>query len=101
MYITPSVGEMYIRPSVGDFCLMTFVPFQVALVTWTESVGLTLLKRDLNSMQLRTPSGSVVTYHILHIFPFTSETKRMGIIVKVSLTLPLPSSLHYVLLLSY
>ncbi|XP_078337418.1 putative phospholipid-transporting ATPase IIA isoform X1 [Crassostrea virginica] len=57
-------------------------PDEVALVTWTESVGLTLLKRDLNSMQLRTPSGSVVTYHILHIFPFTSETKRMGIIVK-------------------
>lgn len=57
-------------------------PDEVALVTWTESVGLTLLKRDLNSMQLRAPNGSVITYHILHIFPFTSETKRMGIIVK-------------------
>lgn len=61
--------------------------FQVALVTWTESVGLTLLKRDLNSMQLRAPNGSVINYHILHIFPFTSETKRMGIIVKVPLSL--------------
>lgn len=57
-------------------------PDEVALVTWTESVGLTLLKRDLNSMQLRAPNGSVINYHILHIFPFTSETKRMGIIVK-------------------
>ncbi|XP_048762604.1 probable phospholipid-transporting ATPase IIB [Ostrea edulis] len=57
-------------------------PDEVALVTWTESVGLTLLKRDLSSMHLRAPNGSVITYHILHTFPFTSETKRMGIIVK-------------------
>ncbi|KAL5021907.1 hypothetical protein ScPMuIL_001062 [Solemya velum] len=57
-------------------------PDEVALVAWTESVGLTLLKRDLNSMKLRTPKGTVVSYLILHIFPFTSETKRMGIIVK-------------------
>lgn len=56
---------------------------QVALVVWTESVGLALLKRDLTSMHLRAPNGSVVGFQILQIFPFTSETKRMGIIVKV------------------
>lgn len=57
--------------------------FKVALVSWTESVGLTLVKRDLNSMQLKTPHGVILNYIILQIFPFTSETKRMGIIVKV------------------
>ncbi|CAG2238567.1 E7.6.2.1 [Mytilus edulis] len=57
-------------------------PDEVALVKWTESVDLTLVKRDLNSMQLRTPSGSIVKFQILQVFPFTSETKRMGIIVK-------------------
>ncbi|KAL3860831.1 hypothetical protein ACJMK2_010896, partial [Sinanodonta woodiana] len=57
-------------------------PDEVALVSWTESVGLTLIKRDLASMQLRTPMGTTVTYTILKVFPFTSETKRMGIIVK-------------------
>ncbi|KAJ8302841.1 hypothetical protein KUTeg_019237 [Tegillarca granosa] len=57
-------------------------PDEVALVTWTENVGLTLIKRDLNSMQLKTPNGTIVGYQILQIFPFTSETKRMGIIVK-------------------
>lgn len=57
-------------------------PDEVALVSWTESVGLALIKRDLNSMQLRTPSGRIVNYTILQVFPFTSETKRMGIIVK-------------------
>ncbi|XP_033613402.1 probable phospholipid-transporting ATPase IIB isoform X7 [Fukomys damarensis] len=57
-------------------------PDEVALVQWTESVGLTLVSRDLTSMQLKTPGGQVLTYCILQMFPFTSESKRMGIIVK-------------------
>lgn len=57
----------------------------MALVQWTESIGLTLVKRDLSSMTLRTPvTGATVQYDILQTFPFTSETKRMGIIVRVS-----------------
>ncbi|KAF3829723.1 hypothetical protein GH733_001674 [Mirounga leonina] len=55
---------------------------QVALVQWTESVGLTLVSRDLASMQLRTPSGQILTYCILQMFPFTSESKRMGVIIR-------------------
>lgn len=58
---------------------------QVALVRWTDSVGLTLVSRDLTSMQLKTPAGHILTFHILQIFPFTSESKRMGIIVRVRL----------------
>uniref|UniRef100_A0A8C0FP45 Phospholipid-transporting ATPase n=1 Tax=Bubo bubo TaxID=30461 RepID=A0A8C0FP45_BUBBB len=57
-------------------------PDEVALVQWTESVGLTLVNRDLTSMQLKTPGGHILTYYILQIFPFTSESKRMGIIVR-------------------
>lgn len=56
---------------------------QVALVQWTESVGLTLVSRDLTSMQLRTPGGQVLTYSLLQTFPFTSESKRMGVVVRV------------------
>ena len=57
--------------------------FQVSLVQWTESVGLTLVGRDQSSMQLRTPSGQILNFTILQIFPFTYESKRMGIIVRV------------------
>ncbi|XP_043364173.1 probable phospholipid-transporting ATPase IIB isoform X4 [Dermochelys coriacea] len=57
-------------------------PDEVALVQWTESVGLTLVNRDLTSMQLKTPGGQILTYYILQVFPFTSESKRMGIIVR-------------------
>jgi phospholipid-translocating ATPase len=47
-------------------------PDEVAIVQWTESVGLTLIARDRTSMVLRTPSGSTLTYDILASFPFTS-----------------------------
>ena len=62
-------------------------PDEVALVSWSETVGLTLIARDLHSMTLRLPNGTTRQYTILHVFPFTSETKRMGIIVKVKLHL--------------
>uniref|UniRef100_A0AAY4EJB4 Phospholipid-transporting ATPase n=1 Tax=Denticeps clupeoides TaxID=299321 RepID=A0AAY4EJB4_9TELE len=61
-------------------------PDEVALVRWTERMGLTLVSRDLTSLQLKTPSGQILTYFILQIFPFTSESKRMGIIVREEAT---------------
>jgi len=41
-----------------------------------------LLKRDLNTIVLRAPENTLMEYEILQVFPFTSETKRMGIIVR-------------------
>jgi len=54
----------------------------VALVQWTESVGLTLSARDRTSMSLRTAAGTVLSFDILEVFPFTSESKRMGIVIR-------------------
>lgn len=51
-------------------------------MSWTENVGLTLIKRDLNTIVLRAPENNLLEYEILQIFPFTSETKRMGIILR-------------------
>lgn len=67
--------------SANSTCRM--VVFQVALVSWTESVGLTLVNRDMNEITLQTPIGDKIKFKVLRVFPFTSETKRMGIIVKV------------------
>lgn len=59
-------------------------PDEVALVEWCETVGLVLEKRDRQSMTLRTSKGIALHYEILHVFPFKSETKRMGIVVRNS-----------------
>ncbi|XP_022369402.1 probable phospholipid-transporting ATPase IIB isoform X2 [Enhydra lutris kenyoni] len=68
--------------SDGNRTYQAASPDEVALVQWTESVGLTLVSRDLASMQLRGPSGELLTFSVLQTFPFTSESKRMGVIVR-------------------
>lgn len=106
-------------------------PDEIALVKWTEQIGLALIDRDLTSitLQLRNPqtkstlkmthsitenasintavtslseakdsesssngssiaslntslTNGILKYQILQVFPFTSESKRMGIIIK-------------------
>ena len=87
-------------------------PDEIALVKWTEQVGLALVHRDLTSITLQLTgvvrssgddasitttttdvSGAVslsqekfLKFQILQIFPFTSESKRMGIIVQDTVT---------------
>ncbi|KAH7117621.1 phospholipid-translocating P-type ATPase-like protein [Dendryphion nanum] len=59
-------------------------PDEIAIVRWTENVGLRLLQRDRESMTLQSCATGdiVVRVRILNVFPFTSEGKRMGIVVK-------------------
>lgn len=59
-------------------------PDEIAIVKWTEAVGLRLLHRDRKGMMLQSVDTGrpVVRVRILEVFPFTSEGKRMGIIVQ-------------------
>lgn len=59
-------------------------PDEIAIVRWTEQVGLRLLHRDRQSMSLQSVDTArvVVRVKILEAFPFTSAGKRMGIILQ-------------------
>lgn len=57
-------------------------PDEIAIVKFTELVGLRLYKRDRNSISLLHRSNTVLLYEILYNFPFNSDTKRMGVIVR-------------------
>ena len=59
-------------------------PDEIAIVQWTERVGLRLAHRDRKSISLHFTSDErvVVRVEILNTFPFTSDSKRMGIIVR-------------------
>jgi len=47
-------------------------PDEIALVQWTERMGLTLVHRELNnSMQLRSPTNDLLTYKILEVCIFS------------------------------
>lgn len=74
-----------VTPVTNDDGTVTYQassPDEVAIVKWTQSVGLTLKSRHRARIDLETPGGSTLSYEVLEIFPFTSESKRMGIIVK-------------------
>ncbi|PKI85390.1 P-type phospholipid transporter [Malassezia vespertilionis] len=74
--VTPVVDED------GSVTYQASSPDEVAIVEWTESVGLALNARDQRTMQLRTLDHGTLGFDILEIFPFTSERKRMGIVVR-------------------
>ncbi|KAL8917387.1 MAG: hypothetical protein Q9208_007972 [Pyrenodesmia sp. 3 TL-2023] len=59
-------------------------PDEIAIVRWTEQIGLRLIHRDRMSITLQSVETSrvVVRVRILEVFPFTSEGKRMGIILQ-------------------
>ena len=57
-------------------------PDEIALVKFVESVDLILEERTLTTITLHTPIDTYENYEILNIFPFTSESKRMGIIIQ-------------------
>ncbi|KZP33190.1 phospholipid-translocating P-type ATPase [Athelia psychrophila] len=74
-----------VTPVTGDDGSVTYQassPDEVAIVRWTESIGLTLVFRDRTRIELQTPSGGRIVFDVLDIFPFTSESKRMGIVVR-------------------
>lgn len=74
--VTPVVDED------GSVTYQASSPDEVAIVNWTESVGLKLVARDQHSIQLLSPDHGTLAFDILEIFPFTSERKRMGIVVR-------------------
>ncbi|GAA6002729.1 aminophospholipid-translocating P4-type ATPase NEO1 [Rhodotorula paludigena] len=75
--VTPVVDE-----GDGSITYQASSPDEVAIVRFTESVGLTLSARDRVSISVRTAAGQTLSFDVLEIFPFTSESKRMGIVVR-------------------
>lgn len=74
--VTPSFEDGVIEYQAAS-------PDEVAIVKWTASVGLSLLKRDRTSLTLlHQASNTTISYDILHVFPFNSDNKRMGIIIR-------------------
>lgn len=57
-------------------------PDEIALVETVEQLNMKLVNRDQDYIEIEDPSGFAEKYQILANFPFSSETKRMGIILK-------------------
>lgn len=74
--VTPTLED-------GEITYQAASPDEIAIVKYTELVGLSLSKRDRHSIRLyHTVTRQYFDYDILQSFPFNSDTKRMGIVVR-------------------
>lgn len=66
----------------GELTYQAASPDEIAIVKFTESVGLSLFRRDRHSISLfHDHSGMKLEYDIKILFPFNSDSKRMGVII--------------------
>ena len=66
----------------GERELQASSPDEVALVKFAESLGYTLESRTQQEIVIKNRIGEIEEYDILNCFPFSSDTKRMGIILR-------------------
>ena len=77
--VTPTTDE-----ATGKTSYQAASPDEIAIMRWTEQIGLKLVHRDRKGMKLaNAETGQImIRIKILDIFPFTSEGKRMGTVVQ-------------------
>lgn len=74
--VTPSEED-------GTVSYQAASPDEVAIVKFCESVGLRLYRRNRTSITLlHLSTNQELHFDILYIFPFNSDTKRMGIVIR-------------------
>ena len=66
----------------GQQVLHASSPDEIALVNFAQDLKMKLISRTNEKITLENPIGQKEEYRILALFPFSSETKRMGILVR-------------------
>jgi phospholipid-translocating ATPase len=77
--VTPTFPDAS-DPSIVEFQASS--PDEVALVKFADSLKMKLIERDQNSIVIRNAAGKEEKYDVLANFPFSSESKRMGIVLR-------------------
>lgn len=70
----------------GQRVLQASSPDEVALTTFAESLGFQLVERRSNAVVVRNPLGENESFEVLENFPFSSERKRMGVLLREAAT---------------
>lgn len=87
--VTPTLDNMtdLFEGNSNEISYQAASPDEIAIVKFTEFIGLTLIKRDRHEITIyHDATKTKLTYKVLNTFPFNSDTKRMGIVVQNSLT---------------
>ncbi len=77
--VTPTFPDEFDK-SIVEFQASS--PDEVALVKFANEMGMKLIERDQNTIVITNTNGNEEKYDVLANFPFSSETKRMGIVLR-------------------
>lgn len=78
----PAGVDLACNPDVEFITLQASSPDEISLVHMAAALNLTLRGRTKEHVLLQTPLGTMERYRILYTFPFTSASKRMGIVLQ-------------------
>lgn len=70
----------------GEVFYQAASPDEIALISMAKSFGIKLLERTQTKMKILNSEKKSESMNILEIFPFSSETKQMGIVVEIEST---------------
>ena len=76
--VTPIISEI----DENDISYQASSPDEVALVKFAERLNMKLIHRTDKEIKIKNTSNTIEEYKILANFPFSSDTKRMGIILQ-------------------
>ena len=76
--VTPIISEI----DENDINYQASSPDEVALVKFAERLNMRLIYRTDKEIKIKNTSNTIEEYKILANFPFSSDTKRMGIILQ-------------------
>ena len=76
--VTPIISE----DDPNNVSYQASSPDEVALVKFAEKLNMRLIHRTDKEIQIKNASNTIEEYKILANFPFSSDTKRMGIILQ-------------------
>ena len=71
-----------IEPEENEAQLQASSPDEIALVKFGNILKMKLSERTRQTVGLKNIRGNEEEYQVLEMFPFTSETKKMGILLK-------------------
>jgi phospholipid-translocating ATPase len=68
----------------GERVLQASSPDEIALVQFAEQLGFAIQDRDNEKVVIALPDGTTEAYRVEVDFPFSSDTKRMGVVLTSS-----------------
>ena len=82
MVLCNNVTPIQEKDDIEKYTYQASSPDEVALVKFAESLKMRLIYRTDSEIHIKNTIGTIEQYEILANFPFSSDTKRMGIILK-------------------